>query len=652
LKTADANAAIKGFLPTQLGLGTPNATEAVAMGVQAMVNNLDHHGNWAILQVDLKNAFNNAHRQAMLQAAISKAPCLFNYLKLAYGQPAPLFCGSTTLSSEQGTHQGCPMGPVGFSLVLRDLAEKIRAEAGLLWSSWYLDDGVLIGQPENIQVAINLLREVGPTVGLHLNDSKSTVWGPAGATLAARNNMQSIPWEDATGIRVLGVPVTFPGSDEFTRATWSLAQENLESLVEKITSLGDAQIAHHLLRTCADGCKLNHLLRSCDTSQVTDLVQECSSVILNGFEDLLGCALSPAQWSQVSTPLSLGGCGLKDPMQMRCPARLAALATFHTIGVDTIALPEYARKVENALVLPIVASAIANGGSNLDPLLKWQNNPSSIASASKDQCSQKWWSKQSLKIRLDDLTNAAAPRDQARLFEQRNGIGPTWMRACPQPQLHTTIPSEEYILQLKWWLGMPILSQSSDNPSCPGCGTPLDQYGDHLVCCPRNNFANRHNALQEVLFDTLCNAGQGVAKEVTIPNQQDQHLRPADLLLSAWDNGEPTALDITVVHSWQVATQQGRERWRCFLKQKEKLKHEKYDIPCRQAGWNFSTAALGTWGGWGPEASKILRRIVKRAAAWQEGELRGHRTNEIMERLGLCLSRQICRLLLTKNYVH
>jgi hypothetical protein len=547
------------------------------------------------------------------------------------------------------------MGPVGFSLVLQDVVEKIQSDCGLLWSSWYLDDGILLGQPENIQSAINLLQAVGPPLGLNLNAAKSVVWGPQAKALAESNGMHLVPWDDTSGIRVLGIPVSFPASDNYLRETWVSAHSALESLVERISGLGDAQIAHHLLRNCADGCKLNHLLRGSDTAPVTDLILACSDVIFTGFEDILGCGLNAAQRLQVCTPLSLGGCGLKDPNRMRCPARLAALANFHSVGGATVDLPSYARKVQPLKVLPLLHDAIALGGKNLDPLPKWLSTPTTMSSADKDHCSQKWWSKHFSQIALDNLLNQASARDQARLHEQRNGIGPTWMRAGPQPQLHTTIPAEEYTLQMKWWLGLPILANDQSNPAappvCPGCSATLDPWGDHLVCCPRNNFANRHNALQEVLFDTLCNAGQGVAKEVALPDPGDQHLRPADLLLSAWDNGEPTALDITVVHSWQVANHQGKERWRSFLKLKEHLKHEKYDAPCRKAGWSFATAAFGTWGGWGPEAAKILKRIVKRAASWQEGEVRAWKENEIYERLGISLSRQITRLLMTKNLV-
>ena len=156
----------------------------------------------------------------------------------------------------------------------------------------------------------------------------------------------------------------------------------------------------------------------------------------------------------------------------------------------------------------------------------------------------------------------------------------------------------------------------------PGWGRLSDQFGDHLLCCVRNNFSKRHNAVQDALCDLLTASGQGHAREIKIPNAADQELRPADILLNSFQDGRPTALDITIAHGWQVAEQGtvSREKWRAFLRRKEAKKHGKYDVPCQGAGWGFTAMAFGTWGGLGPEGAKVLHRLVKRAASWQEGE--------------------------------
>jgi hypothetical protein len=206
---------------------------------------------------------------------------------------------------------------------------------------------------------------------------------------------------------------------------------------------------------------------------------------------------------------------------------------------------------------------------------------------------------------------------------------------------------------MKWWLGIPLLQDDSTAHSCPGCTKAVDVFGDHLLCCGRNNFALRHNAVQEAIANVLTLSGQPFAKEVSLPESPDGELSPADILLSAWQEGMPTAVDITICHGWQVSerTSQSRERWRSFLRRKEAAKHTKYDAPCRGQGWAFVPIAMGTWGGMGPEGAKILSRIIKRSATWLEGDLRAWRQQELLQSVGLTLMRHVWRLLAGKNYV-
>ena len=59
--------------------------------------------------------------------------------------------------------------------------------------------------------------------------------------------------------------------------------------------------------------------------------------------------------------------------------------------------------------------------------------------------------------------------------------------------------------------------------------------------------------------------------------------------------------------------------------------------------------AFGTWGGLGPEGAKVLHRLVKWAASWQEGELRALRQRELLETISLAIMRQVWKLLGNKT---
>ena len=152
----------------------------------------------------------------------------------------------------------------------------------------------------------------------------------------------------------------------------------------------------------------------------------------------------------------------------------------------------------------------------------------------------------------------------------------------------------------------------------------------------------------------LTASGQGVDKEVPLAICPDQRLRPADLLLRHWDGGRHLAIDLTIAHGWQAAAQSSsgavtRERWRRFLCTKETEKNVHYDADCARESWSFAAMAFGTWGGMGPECAKLLHRIVKRAARWQEGPERASRQEECQHIIGMALLRHIWDILAGKT---
>ena len=90
-----------------------------------------------------------------------------------------LLLGKDSIHSCCGVQQGDPLGPLGFALSLHPLVERIKADApGLALNAWYLDDGTLVGSPEDLAAALHIVESDGPTLGLHLNRSKSLLFIP------------------------------------------------------------------------------------------------------------------------------------------------------------------------------------------------------------------------------------------------------------------------------------------------------------------------------------------------------------------------------------------------------------------------------------------------------------------------------------------
>jgi hypothetical protein len=199
----------------------------------------------------------------VLQCALAYCPAAFNYLQFAYSAPAPLFVGGNVLSSETGTHQGCPLGPLDFALAIQPVLDDLRDKGELIWSSWYLDDGILVGSPEKVAEAFTWLQLQLAERGLVVNQQKCEAWGPRMAPFAqAHPTVACCHWGPGSGTKVLGCPVNYPQSTEFAEAHWKTTCAKLEQTVQQVTQVTDLQVAHHLLRTMLDACQVTHLLRA------------------------------------------------------------------------------------------------------------------------------------------------------------------------------------------------------------------------------------------------------------------------------------------------------------------------------------------------------------------------------------------------------
>ena len=207
-----------------------------------------------------------------------------------------------------------------FALAIQPILEELQDRGELIWSSWYLDDGIFVGSPEKVSEAFIWLQIQLADRGLVVNQKKCEAWGPRTAPFSQLHpTVACSKWEPGTGTKVLGCPVNFPQSTEFSDAHWKETCTKLEQTVQQVTQVTDLQVAHHLLGTTLDACKVTHLLRATDCYRSDAGVRDADAIILTGFEDLMGQGLPAAQRVQVGLPFASGGCGIRSPLSIRPP---------------------------------------------------------------------------------------------------------------------------------------------------------------------------------------------------------------------------------------------------------------------------------------------------------------------------------------------
>ena len=170
-------------------------------------------------------------------------------------------------------------------------------------------------------------------------------------------------------------------------------------------------------------------------------------------------------------------------------------------------------------------------------------------------------------------------------------------------------------------LGLPVLG-AGPAVSCALCHCNFVHGIAHGHVCPKlpkgecgslvrgigHGAGVRHKRLQNEFIRMLNNVGlawdadqNGANQRVFLPsgNKVDCIIR------GLGEGGRPLALDFRIAYPLQRNAEQGT-----FAAQ-EKAKDDKYKDECDQQGWDFSPFVLDTFGGFGPAARSVFRRLIK-----------------------------------------
>ncbi|GJU92464.1 putative reverse transcriptase domain-containing protein [Tanacetum coccineum] len=206
----------------QFGVGMSGGTEAILHSVNRELSEYHNDGSLAMLTVDFSNAFNLVDRSTLLHEA------------------SRLYIGDIHIWFATGVQQGDSLGPLLFALILHPLLHKIKDSCKLLLHAWYLDDGTVIGDSEEVARVLDLIKVSGPGLGLELNIKKTKIFWPSCNGMKLRESLFPIDIQrPSLGVKLLGGAVS---KDTYFISGLAMRRaENVVDLMSFLPQLHDPQ---------------------------------------------------------------------------------------------------------------------------------------------------------------------------------------------------------------------------------------------------------------------------------------------------------------------------------------------------------------------------------------------------------------------------
>ena len=444
------------------------------------------------------------------------------------------------------------------------------------------------------------------------------------------------------GTILLGAPI---GSSEFVAREIEHKVAKVGEITGLLPQIEDPHTEFVLLRSCLALPKLSFLLRCVDASDHVGLLQDFDRITREGLTRILGLPIGDLTWQQAKLPVSMGGLGLRAAEDQAPAAYAASILSSQLLLQDlvgprgpprpAVALPGVDVDLEPK---PTLSPRLL---ANLSAAQGEEATAADLAGMTQKQMSVKIDLHQQ-QLLVQQVDQQGEDRERARLASLSLRHAGDWLNTPPLSALGLHLRAAEFVLAVKYRLGLPVFNTEG---LCPACLRPSDTLGDHALCCGTGGERiSRHNNLRDALFNTAVAAGLGPVREERFLLPGDDR-RPADVLVPHWSGGRDAAMDVTVVTPLQTATMPAAATTPGHaLTYAYDRKMQGAAADCRRQGLVFFPLVAETFGGWHGVAEEQVKKLGS-ALARHTGQVEGEAISHIWARLGILLQRGNAALL-------
>jgi hypothetical protein len=476
----------------------------------------------------------------------------------------------------------------------------------------YIDDISIIGPPEELSKAIQIVNSYGPTYGLKLNLNKCLILqGTTTYDYSDIINQNQIRSYYNNGIEILGTPI---GDDTYITVWLEQKLIELRHDADQIKSIHDKQsewlLFYYVLRN-----KLTYIMRTINPNLIKNITSDIKEIFMDLIQDIVGnhVILQDYHHMLASLPFQVGGCGLNyyylDDLSVSSYVA-SAITAFQFMDKETIITSDDSW-YENNLIKFIQQHNI-NCGKEVDyeTILK-DLDSIDISTVNK---LQKKLSDELIENHTKQFKNTIIKHKD--IYSRYENIcdenSSKFLLAIPRFG-STTFNNQEFITSLSLKLIIPLFQTNNIIKCNCNKSVMVDSYCDHLLTCSfRNEWKIRHDNIARGISDLAKDAGQHVRLDTGSNRMFEENGKRlyTDLTFfnSSLHNGKTIRFDISVTHSTT------KDKDHSNIDRREKLKNKKYGETSDNNGVIFQPIVITSQGIYSDAAAKLVSNLCNEVA--------------------------------------